>query len=62
MSVATRDGEKGAELAAGRPPEAAHPAFFRRFRAVRDMTFVLGAWAASWAVVILVVKGLSGLL
>jgi hypothetical protein len=62
MSVATRDGEHGAELAAATQPKAAPSAFFRRFRPLRDMAFVLSAWAASWAFVILVVKGLSGLL
>ena len=62
MNVATTDGETGAELAARKQPKAARPAYFRRFRALRDMAFVLGAWAASWAFVILVVKGLSGLL
>ena len=42
-------------------PKSARRPLFRRLRAMRDMAFVLGAWMGSWAFVILVVKGLSGL-
>jgi len=62
MNAATTDARNGAALAAEKRPQAAARTLFRRLRAVRDMAFVLGAWAASWAIVIFAVKGLGGLL
>ena len=61
MSLATTEGRNASVFASKGQPKAAHPAPFRRLRAMRDMAYVLSAWAASWAFVILVVKGLSGL-
>ena len=61
MSLATTEGRDTLVFASKGQPKAAHPAPFRRLRAMRDMAYVLSAWAASWAFVILVVKGLSGL-
>jgi len=61
MSLATTEGRNASVFASKGQPKAASSAPFRRLRAVRDMAYVLSAWAASWAFVILVIKGLSGL-
>jgi ubiquinone biosynthesis protein COQ9 len=61
MSLATTEGRNASVFASKGQPKAARPALFRRLRAVRDIAYVLSAWAASWAFVLLVVKGLSGL-
>ncbi|HYB54538.1 MAG TPA: hypothetical protein VEK12_00085 [Alphaproteobacteria bacterium] len=61
MSLATTEGRNAPAFAFKGQPKAAGSAPFRRLRAVRDMAYVLSAWAASWGFVILVIKGLSGL-
>lgn len=61
MSLATTEAPNAPVFASKGQAKAAPSAPFRRLRAVRDMAYVLSAWAASWAFVILVIKGLSGL-
>ena len=61
MSSLPRHAENRPENRDAQAPKAPRGPFFRRLRAMRDMAFVLGAWMGSWAVVILVVKGLTGL-
>jgi len=61
MSLAKKEGRNTLVLAPKGEPKAKNPAPFRRLRAMRDMAYVLSAWAVSWAFVLLVVKGLSEL-
>ena len=61
MNNLATDAENAPEGSPERAPKGFRSPLFRRLRTVRDMALVLGAWMGSWAFVILMVKGLTGL-
>ncbi|MFI4987554.1 MAG: hypothetical protein ACHQF3_08940 [Alphaproteobacteria bacterium] len=62
MAWVATHGQDSRAIVAQKAAKVAPSALFRRLRAVRDMTVVVTAWAASWAVVLLLAKGLWDIL
>lgn len=62
MAWVATHGQNSREMVSERPAKAARSGLLRRLRGVRDISLLLTAWLGSWALVVLVARGLWGIL